>query len=121
VRAGGRHGHQRVEGERVGVARERLEPGRAGAVPDGGARRNQRRGGRDLAVRDAQQHGVHAGRRGAASERAFDLEPRGGDESGGYRRAQPARADHGNSGRLTGRLVLGEIPFQFPHLRYRSA
>jgi hypothetical protein len=104
------------------VARERLERGRAGAVPDGRARGHEARGGRDFAVRDAQEHRVNAGRDGTAPERALDLERRAGfGERGGNRRTETASADDGDSSGLTGRLVLGRIPFQFPHLRYRSA
>jgi hypothetical protein len=74
----------------------------------------------DLPVRDAQKNGVGISSAGilVAAERAVDLVA-GGAQRGRDGTAKPSAANDGES--LTARGIFGGIPFQFPHLRYRSA
>jgi hypothetical protein len=100
-----------MERERL-VAGERVQAGRARAVPDRHARRDRGRRGGDLGVRHAQQHGVRAARVGAAAQRADDLQARPA-QRGGERGAEAARADD------RARSEVDFDPVQFSHQRYR--
>jgi hypothetical protein len=106
-----------VERERL-VGGERVEAKGSGAVTDQRSFSDHpsRRG--DLCVGDAQQHGVGTGPIRPAAVGANHLIP-GQTESAGESGSQAATPDHG--GPRTGRAIRGGIPFQFPHVRYRSA
>ena len=113
----GRHVHQRMQRERL-VRRELGKTRRARAVADERPAGDVRGGVGDLSVGHAQQDGIGAEPVRAASERPGNLvaRPR---QSAGKRGTDPAPADDGQA--RASRRVRGELPFQFPHLRYRSA
>jgi hypothetical protein len=100
------------------VRRELAEASRSRAVAYKRSRRDVRGRARDFGVGHAQQYGIGARTVGTATERpghlmagAFERS----DESG----TQATPADYGQAAARRG--VRGWFPFQFPHLRYRSA
>ena len=111
---GGRH--QRVQ--REGLARgEHVDPGCSRAVADEHTGPDVRRGRGDLAIGHAQHDGLGTGAIGAAPERSIDLITRLAQRAR-QRGPHSAAAHHGQ--RKATWDVRGRVPFQFPHVRYRS-
>ena len=100
------------------MRRELGKTRRARAVADERPLGDVRGGVGDRSIGHAQQDGIGADPVRAASERPgnFVAQPR---QSAGKRGTDPAPADNGQA--RASRRVRGEFPFQFPHLRYRSA
>ena len=111
------HGHQRMQRERL-VRRELAQASRSRAVAYKRSRRDV--GGRasDLGVGHAQQYRIGGGPVGTATERPGHLMA-GAVERSREGGTQPSAADDRQA--ATRRGVRGRFPFQFPHLRYRSA
>jgi hypothetical protein len=106
-----------VQGEGL-VGKQNIEPSGAGAVADWPARRDQRRRGGDLRVRDAEQDDVRARTVGTAGERTVDLDA-GTSERVREGCAETPPANDCQAPTRGG--IRGGIPFQFSHVRYRSA
>ena len=114
------HGHQRVQAERL-VGGEHIEAGGPRAVPDQRAGRDRRGGLGDLIVGHAEQDGVDVPAAISPRPSGPMTAKRGSPAArkrAGERGSDPAPADDGQA--RTGRGVGREIPFQFPHGRYRS-
>jgi hypothetical protein len=104
-------------------ARQRAQRRRAARVADVRRRaRDERRSGRDLAIRHAQDDGVAAGGQLAAAER-LGHRIAGVTQGGGQRPAHPTAPDNADGRHIQWRGsggFGGGVPFQFPHARYRS-
>ena len=100
------------------MRRERVEARCPRAVAYERSARDVRGRAGDLGVGHAQQHGVGSCAVGTATPRAGYVIA-GASERGRERGTHAAPAHDGQA--RTSRGVRGRFPFQFPHLRYRSA
>ena len=96
------HRHQRMQRDRL-VRRQHVEAGGAGAVADKGTRPPRldcRRGGGDLRVRHAQQHGARAARVRATAQGTRDPEGCGecGSEAASPDDGDGVQFPHGDTG-----------------------